>query len=213
MNHYEALGIEPGASADDIKHAYRKAAGRYHPDRGGSAEDMQRVNAANDCLSDPERRAAYDASGYADGAGARKKADLAAAVLVDAFNAAISSGRHDGVVAVVTHTLQKMIAAAQAEKATLLQRARHLERQLKRVRVRKGENLYEMLVQERIAALKRQAGQEEETIARYDDALGLLKNYEDVEEPKTARQVNNDRLLFVRHPFDPNDELRQILGL
>ena len=32
-DYYEVLGVEKGASADDIKRAYRKLAGKYHPDR------------------------------------------------------------------------------------------------------------------------------------------------------------------------------------
>jgi DnaJ domain len=59
-NHYEVLGVSPTASADDIRAAYRDAARERHPDAGGSADEMQRLNAAWQVLRDPGRRAVYD---------------------------------------------------------------------------------------------------------------------------------------------------------
>lgn len=43
MNYYDILGIEPGASLDDIKRAYRKKAMKYHPDRGGDAKSFNEI--------------------------------------------------------------------------------------------------------------------------------------------------------------------------
>jgi curved DNA-binding protein CbpA len=68
--HYEELGVAPGASAAEIRAAYVALARQHHPDRmGTSAESvraeaaarMARVNAAWTVLSDPARRASYDA--------------------------------------------------------------------------------------------------------------------------------------------------------
>jgi DnaJ domain len=59
---YAVLGVPAGTSdADALRDAYRAAARRSHPDIGGSIEAMQRVNAAYELLSDPLRRAEYDA--------------------------------------------------------------------------------------------------------------------------------------------------------
>jgi molecular chaperone DnaJ len=68
-DYYETLGLKRDASAEEIKKAYRKAAMQYHPDRNSgdkSAEQkFKEVNEANDVLSDPQKRAAYDQFGHA----------------------------------------------------------------------------------------------------------------------------------------------------
>jgi len=61
--YYKTLGVEPTASADDIKKAYRKLARKYHPDVSKEADASSRmaeVNEAYAVLSDPEKRAAFD---------------------------------------------------------------------------------------------------------------------------------------------------------
>jgi len=56
---FDVLGIEPDASADDIARAYRREAKRWHPDRGGGAEQrMADINAAYDLLRAEAQRAA-----------------------------------------------------------------------------------------------------------------------------------------------------------
>jgi hypothetical protein len=45
---WEVLGVSKGSTKEEIKQAYRDLAKRHHPDLGGSAEQMARVNAARD---------------------------------------------------------------------------------------------------------------------------------------------------------------------
>jgi hypothetical protein len=59
---YAVLGVPATATQIEIRTAYRAAARRLHPDAGGSAGDMQRLNVAWHVLQDPGRRAAYDRS-------------------------------------------------------------------------------------------------------------------------------------------------------
>jgi curved DNA-binding protein len=65
-DYYATLGVDKNATADDIKKAYRKLARKYHPDvskEPDAAKRMSEINEANTVLSDPEKRAAYDALG------------------------------------------------------------------------------------------------------------------------------------------------------
>jgi molecular chaperone DnaJ len=68
-DYYETLGVERGASADEIKKAYRKKAMQYHPDRNQGDADAEHkfkeANAAYDVLKDDQKRAAYDRYGHA----------------------------------------------------------------------------------------------------------------------------------------------------
>jgi curved DNA-binding protein CbpA len=62
MDYYKILGVSPSATASEIKTAYHQAAKRAHPDAGGNAEAMQRVNEAYATLSHPLERRDYDRS-------------------------------------------------------------------------------------------------------------------------------------------------------
>ncbi len=62
-DHYAKLGIQPNASIDAIKAAYRRNATKYHPDRNSAPDAPARfreIQEAYDVLSDAERRKAYD---------------------------------------------------------------------------------------------------------------------------------------------------------
>jgi DnaJ family protein C protein 9 len=63
------LGVTAGASAEEIKKAYRVQALKSHPDKGGDAEKFKAVSIAHSILSDPEKRAVFDQTGDVDESG------------------------------------------------------------------------------------------------------------------------------------------------
>src|SRR6201981_3117367 len=67
-DYYGALGIKKGASADEIRKAFRKLARKYHPDVNPNdkkaEEKFKEISEANDVLSDPKKRKIYDQLGF-----------------------------------------------------------------------------------------------------------------------------------------------------
>src|SRR5499425_288640 len=67
-DYYGALGVKKGASAEEIRKAFRKLARKYHPDVNpgdkSAEEKFKAISEANDVLSDPKKRKIYDQVGF-----------------------------------------------------------------------------------------------------------------------------------------------------
>jgi len=68
-DYYESLGLQKGASDDDIKKAFRRQAKKYHPDVNpgdtNAEAQFKEINEAYEVLSDPDKKARYDQFGHA----------------------------------------------------------------------------------------------------------------------------------------------------
>ena len=67
IDYYKVLNVDKTATPDEIKKAYRKLARKFHPDLNPNDQEahkkFQRINEANEVLSDPEKRKKYDQYG------------------------------------------------------------------------------------------------------------------------------------------------------
>ncbi len=74
-DYYEVLGVARGASADEVKQAFRRLALKHHPDRNPSnkkeaEEKFKEISEAYEVLSDPQKRSAFDQYGHSGVEGA-----------------------------------------------------------------------------------------------------------------------------------------------
>ena len=70
--YYEIIGVSKSATTDEVKKAFRKAALKAHPDKGGDPEKFKEMTVAYEVLCDPEKRKLYDKygeDGVRDGGG------------------------------------------------------------------------------------------------------------------------------------------------
>jgi molecular chaperone DnaJ len=66
---YKVLGVDKAASQADIKKAFRSAAKKHHPDKGGDAEEFKKINEAYEVLGDEQKRTQYDQFGSTGASG------------------------------------------------------------------------------------------------------------------------------------------------
>jgi molecular chaperone DnaJ len=101
-DYYEVLSVERGASADDIRKAYKREALKHHPDRNpGDAAAESKFRACNEAyqvLSDDEKRRIYDQFGHAglEGGGGFQGAGDVFAHMQDLFAEMFSGGGFGG---------------------------------------------------------------------------------------------------------------------
>lgn len=174
--HYETLGVERGASEDEIRKAARRAASRAHPDReGGSDERMQAVNKARDVLLDPERRARYDA-GEGD-APLRTTETMARDMMTQIFAAALDNDEDPLHAVRGALTGAKSALAANTAKVNL--QIAKLKRRQGTVKTKNGaENHVEALIADKLAKLERETAFAAELAAVHKRVGELLEDYE-----------------------------------
>lgn len=169
-DHYATLGVATDASVDDIKRAYRRAARHAHPDRGGSHERMQALNEAKDVLTDPARRARYDAG--EDGL-ATPEEEEARAFIRKLFAEAVDINKQDPVEG-VREALDYGRTSSITNAAMLRRSISRLESQRNRVKAKTERNVYLEVIESRIASAKADIAALERTERTASMALEIL---------------------------------------
>lgn len=184
---YRALGIRKNASPATVRKAYRKLAMQNHPDRNpgddAAAQRLAAVQQAYDVLSDPDRRAKYDATG--DTTPPESESQRLATlmhVLVPrmeaVLNALAEAGRKIEEEDVVDHmreaVKQTLAKYEKARKQTVTMKAA-LEASAERFGVDDGENLLKRAAQAQAAELAGRLNAIEREIAGHKAAADYLK--------------------------------------
>jgi curved DNA-binding protein CbpA len=201
LDPYEQLGVERGATAAEIKSAWRRKAQQMHPDK--HADDpyaetrFALIRESYDILSDPARRSAYDAEGRTQRDDLPVRAQtLLEQVVAGLLTQAQKSGDLGNIdlVTALRYALARMKGDTEHERALTARVIRGYEKQLKRVRRKgKGHNLLADLIAVRL----------DETRSRHADlgkgaeecaaALAMLDEYEDID----VRQLSLARRILT----------------
>ena len=179
MTHYDTLGVPKDADAATIKRAYRKKSRASHPDKGGDHAAMVAVNRAFDTLSDPEKRARYDATGE-DGKPARGIDDQARDAVMQIFSALLDRlGDGDTALDAVARQLAHNLAQIRGGIAAAEKRITRLERARKRLKAKRkaARNFLDDLMADQIAQTRAKIAGAHEQVKVAERAQELLDDF------------------------------------
>lgn len=179
QDHYEALGVPRGATAEQVKAAHRRAVKRSHPDAGGTSGEFLAVQRAYEVLSDPGRRERYDAGGDDRDPQQSRAFDTAARAVVRAVEISIGGfGDSTDVLAAARVDLKSAKEKAESARRQFEAKAKQFRRRAERVKRREGDNALRRVLEnvaEGIEQNARAAAEQEQLMA---EALAYLDGYE-----------------------------------
>lgn len=188
-SHYETLGVARDATPEQIKAARRRRASEAHPDKGGSDDEMQRVNRAYEVLIDPERRAGYDRTGTDGDRLHTPVEEQARQLLRQLIDHAIEADRN------VVDLVRRQVAEANGNLAGVIGQAnvriRKLEKRRPRIRTNASvENIAHQLIDAKVAAARQQIADAERLRLVNKHLVALIDAYAEDEEPTESRVFN-----------------------
>jgi curved DNA-binding protein CbpA len=179
---YAVIGVARDASAAKIKAAYRRKSKAAHPDTGGSEEAFAALAQAYEVLSDPERRAKYDATGEIDTASALN-AEAKVFACINRVLAQVLGHEQDyltyDLIGLMGETLANEIKAQKNILAMIEKVAKRAKRMQGRFKRKEpgDDNLLERMVAWHLANTVKGGNDIEGEIALRERAIVVLKDY------------------------------------
>lgn len=179
---YDMLGVSKGASADEIKRAYRSKAKSLHPDRNdGDDTAFKELKAAYDVLKDDEKRAYYDEHGEAPEDD--DSSDPVFAILVEMFDNILQRDvpLHVNYLDLMRDTLKSAlveVSAAKSEASKELKQLDKLSKKFKRVKGDTANNFFLSMIETKRSHAKRRLDRVDAGRVHITNALKLLSDFE-----------------------------------
>ena len=192
MTLYETLGVQPNASPQVIKEAYRRLAQKHHPDKDGDEATFKAIKAAYEVLSDVERRKRYDETGdsseapdAASQARAEAMADLGA--LLDGVIDGLRDVEAQNPIAAIRDVLRERKMSVRSELGKIEHKIANREKVIGRLRRPKDapDDVVTALLKGQITSLSAQLLKGEHFFRLCDLVTEMIGSYEyKVEKPQ-----------------------------
>lgn len=200
---YDLLGVKSDASEEELKTAYRKKSMELHPDRNTddptAQERFQAMKAAYETLSNPQKRAEYDATGevtdqpdldeIAEEALAAFFLNACEAITQNSLNASVAVGRNSPVSILIARLAdqERGILKRQDENVLMVERFRQILRRLRRKGGKSAEDTrLAAVLHERITRLHKEAYTLKRDLDLTNRMQTLIKEYDYEIESETA---------------------------
>lgn len=199
-NPYEALGVSPNATAEEIEQAARSHARRHHPDAGGDREAFDRGRRALIVLRDPKKREAFDRDGTVDDRPENYAFSEAINIITTMLEQLLANQHIDPETVDITAQIRQQLKQNRANIVKMVadqqQQIRRLEKVAKRLKLKAGvdkENLLTATVNAQIGAHRAQMAQGAQHIETADVAIAILEDYIYEVEPRPSPYANTAR--------------------
>lgn len=178
MTYYRTLGVAPSASPEEITQAYRRLRSSAHPDKQGDAAMFHRIQKAYEVLSDPARRAKYDA-GQDD---QPVEEDRAMRTLTEMLVNTVTQTESRDPLDTMRENILANMKQHEHNKQVNTRRANKLKKAAERIKRRQGENLLPHALEAHASKLMEQNLGIDLELAFGREMLELLDQYECVPE-------------------------------
>lgn len=181
MDPYEVLGVGRKASTSAIKKAFRKKSLETHPDRGGNADEFNRVSKAWKVLGDRERRKRYDETGTMETASESVAISVLANVFMAVTNELLKNGRRLCSEDLAMHMMDSISASMEglfSRKKTMEQAELQLRESFNRFTAEEGlTNFMDDMVKRMAADVRKNLEMIDAQIVSFAAASDLIKKF------------------------------------